>query len=404
MSTEKIVKGLLISFYFPPLNSMATHRIYSFVKYLNNSKLKLDVICPEWEGDLAKNIDSVRIIHTPKRVFDQNFGEREKNGVVWLKDLILNRVLKIKYFRGRLPGSFYREVIEQIEKLDLNEYDFVITSYGPLDSIHIGRYIKKKYKALKWIIDYRDLYSELEYYNMGITRSYFRNYEKKITELADGFITVSEVLKNKLEKLLEKKGKLIYNGYEDFMIGGNDSLPEEIEQVKLPIIAYVGSLYQGERDPLPFLEYFKATGLSEKYCCVFAVINDLDEVYLRKILAELQVMNVIVIRNLKHNESIALQKKAAFLLLLSNFNGRGNGYLTGKVFEYIAAEKPIIYSGTTEKDFELYQLIVKYKLGDFFGFFDFENSGKYAKGDYTFFHRKNQASELEEFITGVLGK
>jgi hypothetical protein len=272
-----------------------------------------------------------------------------------------------------------------------------------LDAIHIGSHVKKEFPTIKWIIDYRDLYSLMEYYDLGVFRFFFKEYEKKITRSADAFITVSEVLRQKQEKLINKKGALIYNGFENYETEEDEKFSETLKNIPLPIISYTGSLYQGERDIIPFLKYLKATGIDAKYNCVFALINDFDECYLRKIIADLKIKNVIIKRNLTFNQSLLLHKYSVFLLLLANFNGRGNGYLTGKFFEYMEARRPIIYSGCTNPDFELYQLIIKYQLGEYFDKINYDRIPDFSNCDLSFFHRKNQANELKLFIKKVVG-
>jgi hypothetical protein len=398
------MKGLLIAYYFPPLNSIATHRLHSFAKYLNDGVFSLDVVCPQWKGDLDLDTSGAKIFYTPGRTFDNNFGVEKLSGLRKLKDFIANRILKLNYFRQRYPSTFYKEVVEKIKNIDLAKYDFVITSYGPLDSIHIGNYIKSVNPGIKWIIDYRDYYSLLEYYEMGIFRAFFKKYEQKITQKADAFITVSKTLRNGLEELIDKKGIVIYNGFDDYKIVEDQELKEELQTLKLPVFSYAGSLYKDERDVLPFLNYVKETALDSKFCLIFALINDFDEVYLRKCINKLNLQNVLIKRNLNYNQSLTLQLHSTALLLFANFNGRGNGFLTGKVFEYIAAGKPIIYSGTTNPDYELYSLILDYGLGEAFNKFDYASIKKYKARDYNFFSRKKQAENLKKFINEIIIK
>jgi hypothetical protein len=236
---------------------------------------------------------------------------------------------------------------------------------------------------------------------MGFVRPFFNRFEKKITASADAFITVSKVLKSTLEKLLKKPGKVIYNGYDDYSISVDSVFENEIEKSELPIISYAGSLYQGERDVRPFLEYFKKNKLDERFCLFFALINDFDEVYLREIMSKINLKNVVIKRNLSFGQSITLQKRSSILLMLANFNGKGNGFLTGKIFEYFAAQKPVVYSGTTTSDYELYRLILDYKIGESFDKFAWNEPAKYIAIENTVFHRKFQALELKKFINEI---
>jgi glycosyltransferase involved in cell wall biosynthesis len=401
------MKGLLITYYFPPVNAIASHRVYSFAKYLNNGNDVLDVICPEWEGDLNLPTDSFKVFKCSKHEYDPNFGEVKLMGMAKVKNLIANKFFKLNLFRSRKPGNFCKEVISVLDTLDISEYDYIITSYAPLDCIHVGAYIKLKYPSIKWLIDYRDVYSQVEYTDFGWARKNFTKFERKLTKSADGFITVSKTLKLLQEKILSIKGEVVYNGFEKNDNQKKDEivlLKQEIKSYKLPVISYAGSLYKGERDVEPFLKHLKEKGLDKKFVTIFAILNDFDAEYLNNMIIKTKVANVIIKRNLNYMESYTLQLNSDLLLLLTNSDGRANGYLTGKVFEYMASGKPIIYSGTTSKGYELYDIVKTYNLGESFSNFDYENPQQYKPSNCEFFQRKIQAKVLEKYITGKLQK
>lgn len=395
-------RGLLITFYFPPLNSVASHRLYSFAKYLNNKTGSLDVFCPDIEGDLNYSLEGIKVIRMPKQKFDLNYGKTKLSFLGKLKNFILNRVFKRNYFVSSRKNQFYIDATGVLKKMNLNEYDYVITSYGPLDALHIGNWIKQNYPEIKWIADYRDLYSLMDYYSFGWSAPFFRMKEKRILKNADYFITVSEVLLRKQAVLLNKKGDVIYNGYEPYSPVINNDFSGKLTSMHLPIISYTGSLYGGERDLLPFLHYFVKAKLDDKYALVFAMINDEDEEYFMRCVKKSGVKNYYILRNLSYDNTLVLQKHSVALLLLANFGNRANGYLTGKVFEYIGARKPIIYSGNDSDDYELYQLIRNNNLGDSFSLFDYNNFDKYSLEDKSKFSRKYQAKKLEEIINRLI--
>lgn len=398
------MKGLLITYFYPPANAIASHRVYSFAKYLNNSKDTLDVLCPEWEGTLNFPRVKANYFLTPAHTFDPNFGEVRVSGLRKLKKIIVSDILKLNLFRSRKPGRFYYEVMDKLQSIDLSVYDYVITSYAPLDCIHIGHYIKSKYPSIKWIIDYRDLYSLLEYTDFGWATRNFRKFEKEISCNADAFITVSETLCLKQKKLLQLPSEVIFNGFDDYNYETSKKIEEEFHNFHLPVISYAGSLYKGERDVIPFFKFMHSEGLDEKFITYFAIINDFDQQYLEESIQKTQIKNVKIVRNLNYAESMTLQKLSAFVVMFSNFGGRANGYLTGKLFEYMQTGRPIIYSGTAVAGYELYDMIKKYRLGESFDNTDFKSYEGFTAADCSAFHRKTQAEKLHNFIEGILNK
>lgn len=399
-------KGLLITFYFPPLNSVASHRLYSFARYLNHENGSLDVLCPDIKGDLNYDLNGMNIIRIPEQPFDLNYGKTKVGWLGKIKNFILNGIFKRNYFRSAEKNKFYKDAVKVLSDLDLSVYDYFITSYGPLDSLHIGKWIKQKFPDKIWIVDYRDLYSLMEYYNFGIYRPFFRKKEKSIVIGADYFITVSNTLLHLQKKLLGINGEVIYNGFESsqYHLINDKNFMDQLDEIKLPVISYTGSLYGGERDAVPFLKYFMNNQLDQKYCLVFALINDVDQIYLEKYARSYNIKNLIILRNLSYDNSIALQNKSQILLLLANFGMRANGYLTGKIFEYIGAEKPILYSGNDSNSYELYAFIKENNFGDSFTKFDFNNTGKYKGNRNEMFSRKLQAKKLDDRIDQLLSE
>jgi glycosyltransferase involved in cell wall biosynthesis len=71
---------------------------------------------------------------------------------------------------------------------------------------------------------------------------------------------------------------------------------------------------------------------------------------------------------LPHKEVLHMQKQSQVLLLLINQTHNAQGILTGKFFEYLAAERPILGIGPTEGD--VADILNKSKAGQILGFND----------------------------------
>lgn len=396
------MKGLFITYYYPPKNSIASFRTYAINKYFNASDIKLDLICPEWEGDLKlEEIDC-------KKYFTHKIQQQKESGVYenklrgFIVKNVLYRFFKYNLFRDIKPGLFYSKAVEILKNIDLNQYDFVLTSYGPYDVLHIGNYIKSKNTKLKWFIDYRDVFSLFHYNKYGVYLPYFKEFEKRLTKKADSFFIVSDVLKKKQEKLLRKSGEVIYNGFDEIMVEKDEKFEAELTNFNLPIVSYTGSLYNGERDVSGLLNYIKSNGLDSKFSFVFALLNTDDEMYLKRELTKFPIKNIIIYRNLSFNQSMLLQKYSKLLLLLANTDGKGDGYLTGKVFEYMYWKKPILYSGTTG-NYELYTILKTLNIGEHYAEFSYSNP-QYNFDGIDKFNRKMQIGRMIEIVRKELSK
>jgi glycosyltransferase involved in cell wall biosynthesis len=104
-------------------------------------------------------------------------------------------------------------------------------------------------------------------------------------------------------------------------------------------ITHTGSFF-GKRDPRPFLSAFAASGLDDAIVRFLGDFRSSD----REWAGELALGDRLeVIPYAPRRKSLELQRDSEVLLLLiPEAGGRGKGVLSGKVFEYLAAERPIL--------------------------------------------------------------
>jgi glycosyltransferase involved in cell wall biosynthesis len=103
-------------------------------------------------------------------------------------------------------------------------------------------------------------------------------------------------------------------------------------------VTHAGSFF-GRRDPRPFLEALAQAGGD----VVARFVGGFPSAY-REYADRLGLGNrVEVVSHRSRAEVLALQRDSdALLLLIPENDGRGRGVLSGKVFEYLAAERPIL--------------------------------------------------------------
>jgi glycosyltransferase involved in cell wall biosynthesis len=104
-------------------------------------------------------------------------------------------------------------------------------------------------------------------------------------------------------------------------------------------ITHTGSFF-GKRDPRPFLTALKQSGLDDVVVRFLGDFRSADREW-----AEEQQLGdrLELIPYAPRRRSLELQRDSEVLLLLiPEAGGRGKGVLSGKVFEYLAAERPIL--------------------------------------------------------------
>jgi glycosyltransferase involved in cell wall biosynthesis len=153
-----------------------------------------------------------------------------------------------------------------------------------------------------------------------------------VTSQADAIVTVSDAIAEEMRaRNQHARVVTIANGsdFDDF-----DGLAYQSSSSRFRI-THTGSFF-GKRDPRPFL-----TALSRVDGVVARFVGDFrsaDREWSAKILDRMELIPYA-----PHRQALELQRESeALLLLIPDAGGRGRGVLSGKVFEYLAAERPIL--------------------------------------------------------------
>jgi hypothetical protein len=351
-------KVLIISYHYYDQKSIGAVRIHGLAKFLpkfgwepyiltteSNSKdpsstqakifdARCETTCIKWKKMLGiKDETSLK-----ERLGIPN-QKNKKDG--------LDNLLKIWAEIFTYPCAMYNwhdQAVKLGNELIASEsFDAMISSSGPPTCNLIAKDLNEIY-GLPWIADFRDLWTQNHYYEFSRFRRFFeRRLEFKTLSNADALTTVSKPLSEKLQQLHpEKRIFTIPNGFDPAQINPGFPLAKKFT------ITYTGSLYQGRRDPELL---FQALGNMISKGLMDA--NDLSvEFYGPKenwieIDAERYGLNKLVKINgsISRDASIEMQRRSHLLLLLTWNNKDEKGVYTGKIFDYLAACRPILSIG-----------------------------------------------------------
>jgi len=365
-------KVLIISYFFPPLGGGGVFRTLKFVKYLpcfGWMPVVVTVKNPDYhifDPDLLKEIPKeVRVIRTnsfePTKIYKflrsfysrvksyfrtSNIGEEKFDLENTLK---LSAAVKFDSFFfvpdnkiGWLPFTLFN-LIGQVRK---DKIDVLYSSSPPFTSHLIGFFMKLIWRK-PWVADMRDLWALNPYSKppTGVHRKISSYLEYKILKSANKVITVSDPLCARLKETYPSvnpgKFQVITNGYDR-----EDFLSEVRHENKKFSIGHVGSLYAGQT-PLHFLQALgllkkeKANLLKNMAVTFLGGTDRNNRKILEKLVQNFQLQDVVIRKQaVSHREAIDHMLRFDVLLLII---GRENkGCLTGKLFEYLAAQKPIL--------------------------------------------------------------
>jgi glycosyltransferase involved in cell wall biosynthesis len=217
--------------------------------------------------------------------------------------------------------------------------DVVLTT-SPPNSVHLIGAAVKRTTGARWVADLRD--SIATHPHRRVERASVRAKEKVsasvarlVARQADVIVAASEAIAD--EALgLEPAGVVttILNGA-DF----DDFAGLEYHRGDRFRITHTGSFF-GKRDPRPFLSALAESGLEDVVARFVGDFRVADREWAESLgLGPRLELHPYMTRR----EALALQRDSdALLLLIPDAEGRGQGVLSGKVFEYLAAERPIL--------------------------------------------------------------
>ena len=412
-------KVLIITYYWPPAGGSGVQRWLKFTKYLPKYSWQPIIYTPEnpyfevKDQALLNDIPAeAKIwkspIWEPYALKDKLFGkgsESQSAGVITNKKSLKNKVLN--WVRGNVfipdPKIYWvKPSVKVLLKKILEEDIHHIITTGPPHSMHlIGLGLKKAMPNLKWIADFRDPWSELDLLNeFQLNNSSMKKHkdlEREVLQTADVTLTVSETWVKDLKRLGGDRVELITNGYDadDFELKPkiNDKF----------IIGHYG-LLNHLRNPKNLWKSLNSL------CDENTEFNNKLEIHLSgnidgEVLTEIESYSCLKAKvkqlgYLSHAQVLEQYNQADVLLLLLFNSKSGIGNYPGKIFEYFAAQKPILAFGPKSSDAE--RLIKNTKTGKYFSYddtnlktdildlfnnpnnFDFENMENFSREKLTY--------------------
>lgn len=356
---------LIVTYYWPPSGGSAVQRWLSFANKLSEKSFKVHVLTVDEayatyqlrDESLKQQINPNIRVHTTKtkepfKFYTLLFGKNSIPKPAFSNETAPSLLKKIsRFIRGNFfipdPRKGWKSyaVPKALEIIAKENIDTVITA-GPPHSTHfIGKELKEK-KGICWIADFHDLWTDVIYYDMlyhlPFAQKKDKDLERLILESADMVITVGEKYKT---KLLSKSSKLSSSRIKILRIGYEENLFADItseNQSKDFIITYTGSIadfYQ----PEVFITALKdVISSNPNVSFKLRFVGVLAEGIKNKILEVIQNNVLEDVGYVTQRESLNFLKQSTVLLLITPVTKDEEMVIPGKIYEYLAAHKPII--------------------------------------------------------------
>ncbi len=368
-------KVLIITYYWPPSGGAGVQRWLKFAKYLPEFGWQPVILTvdpeyasyPQRDESLFSEVDSNCLVYTTKSFELYNlykwvsgkkevpyggFANESKEGLLQKAS---------KFLRGNflLPDprkGWNKYALKRAEEL-IRQYniDTVVTTSPPHSTQLIGLKLKQKFN-IRWIADLRDPWTDIYYYNqfkhMALALKVDKGYERKVIENADRLVTVSEDVKRifteKSNLQIAAKTAVIPNGFdeEDFRI-------TEVQAETHKVITYTGTISEAY-DVDAFLEALSGLNENLKSNILIRFVGKVPPSVAQKFRNTADLL-LLVIPKVKNNQ----------------------GILTGKFFEYLASQKPLLAIGPVDGD--LARIMEETQCGKLFDYADADGMLRFAE-------------------------
>lgn len=414
---------LILTYYWPPAGGSGVQRWLYFVKYLR--EFGIEPVVFTVENPNYPIVDKSLAIHTPKdieiireKIWEPNsFLSRKqiKTGAGFLNQnpSLFQRItqyIRANYFIPDARKFWIKPSVKKLLKyIENNPVDWIITT-GPPHSVHlIGKSLKEK-TATKWLADFRDPWTEIDYFHqLPLTKKSLQKHlklEKSVLTHANVVSVVSNNMAEKYSKI-NANCQVITNGFE----GEITQKPQNLD--KKFTLTHIGML-NADRNPHLFWEV-----VSELFTENPKFKNHLQINLIGKIAEEVnesiqkhQLKEFISLTSyVPHGDVATHLEKSQVLLLFVNDVPSAKGIVTGKVFEYFLAKRPILAIAPTDGD--LSSIIKETQTGIVVGFYDkkrlkeailnyfeayLKNSLEIKSKNIEKYHRKNLTKQLAKLL------
>ncbi len=372
MPKNRPLRLLVLTYYWPPSGGAGVQRCLKFVKHLGRFGVEATVITvaasqatyPVLDESLLAEVPAgVRVIRTSTSEPFESYKKLTGRAVPYGgfanegKPGLMQKALR--FVRGNLfipdpRRGWNRHALAAVEQLLAagERFDAVLTSSPPHSTQLIGLALQKRH-GLRWLADMRDPWTDIYYYkdlhHTPLAAWLDARYERQVLTHADAVLVTSPETKRlfqaKLPALPSAKFHVLPNGFDESDFQGPSQPPADC--LRLTHTGTITELYRIE-------QLLKAVAA----CAARHPDVPLRLRFVGQVSAELRgqiaraglLPATEFIDFVPHDRSVEYLLSASALLMAIPDVPRNFGILPGKVFEYLAANKPILCVGPAGSD------------------------------------------------------
>ena len=410
--TRDVRRVLVVAYYAPPAGGPAVQRVLQFVAHLaehgwrpavltvrrgaypNRDPSLLDAMPPSVEVRRTASLDPLALYQRLQHVLGSGEGNDLPAGSLgdgepslfeqaarWVRANLFVPDARVGWWPFAVRAG--RRWTRQVEQAG-QPFDAVLSTGAP-HSVHlVGRSLHRR-TGLPWIADLHDPWTDISYYDelphAAFARRLDAHFERSVLREATAVTTVSPSWKRLFEEKARGHYAVVENGFaeEDFTALESAGRSQEAGGEHF-VLAHVGKLY-ASRNPEALwaaLARLRRQGAIPKLRV--ELTGTVDEVVEKAITAR-ELKEVVTVRSfVPHEQALRRMAGSTLLLLAIEPFAQEQGMITSKLYEYLAAGRPVMGWGPPEGDAAA--LLKRTAGGRLFGRADAAGMARFIKEHY----------------------
>jgi len=364
-------KVLIITYYWPPSGGVAVQRWVKMSKFLREfgwepviytaENAEMPVVDHSLEASIPEGITVIKLpIWEPYDLYKRFLGykKQEKIGAGFLQEKKKHGALQ--KFSIWVRGNFFipdarkfwiKPSVKFLSAyLKKNPVDAIISS-GPPHSMHLIAMGVKDKLNIPWVADFRDPWTKIDYYNELNLSNYADKkhhfLEQKVLRKADKVVTVSKHWAADFNIINNNNTKVITNGFDD------DDFNKNVDVIDPGFILHHSGMINKARNPELLWQVLSELRMENEdfnNALKIQLTGNIDFTVAESISRNKLQDKLVHVDHLPHNEAVQAMQRSPVLLLLLNDSHDILGRIPAKLFEYLAAKRPVLVIGNAAGD------------------------------------------------------
>lgn len=368
-------KLLILTYYWPPAGGIAVQRWFRFVCSLREFG---------WEPVIytAKDasypiLDETLLGQLPEGIKVYRLKATEPNNLLkliffWKKDK--QKLIHNNQQQGGSQRSFFKKAawfirgnflipdaralwikpsVKYLRKIMAEEKFDAIVSTGPPQSMHLIALKLKKEFGTPWISDFRDPWKSMDYLNeMFLTKRSRKKHarlEKEVVLNSNAVVVIGPTIYKEFKQDYNIDSHIIWNGYRN---AENKNVQVHVEPDKVFSIVHAGSFYFARNCPVFWEALSELIAENPGFAkdLQIKIIGNMTPNVAESLEKNNLQKNLLKVEYMEHDKVQDHLRAAQVLLLPIDNVPNAEFVITGKLFEYLNARRPVLVIGPVHGD------------------------------------------------------